>query len=150
LFVLLRSSFERFRSYFFNCVRPQSPSIHYNTNQSLPLTKHHKIQPNLTPTTSTTNQPPQPPKQCVSTNTRTTSNAPRTSRYTRTCAPRTWPKTSPASFSARTTEPSASTPTKSVHSARRLIKRKRLVLDGGLVGVRRRILVRRGRLRLKL
>jgi hypothetical protein len=37
-----------------------------------------------------------------------------------------------------------------VNAARRLIKRKRLVLDGGLVGVRRRILVRRGRLRLKL
>jgi hypothetical protein len=59
LFVLLGSSFKRFRSCFCDCIHPQSPSIHYTSDQTLPLTKHHKTQPDLTPTTSSsTTHPP--------------------------------------------------------------------------------------------
>jgi hypothetical protein len=69
LFVALRSSFKRFRSCFCDCIHPQSPSIHYTSDQTLPLTKHHKTQPDLTPTTSSssTHQPTNathPPTMC--------------------------------------------------------------------------------------
>lgn len=113
-----------------------------SVTHNIPLIEHHE-------STRLTNSPTTPSlfrrqrPQCASTSTPTTCNAPPTSHCTPTSAPRTSPTTSRASYSARITGLSASTPTNFARSARRRTKLSLHLAAVSSVPVRRRIRARR-------